>query len=262
MGKRFTDTEKWHKDWFASLPAKEKLLWLYCCDTCNAAGIADFSERIYSFILGFKVTKEMINNAFGSKIMWLENNKFFIVPFIEFQYEKLSRECRPHLPIIKMLEKYGIDYEALDPDDLNSKQMRRRIGKNTRQAIFARDKFECQYCGAHNDLTIDHIVPLSKGGTNEDDNLITACRSCNSYKGEQSLEEIKEILQTDSLGDISLNRVSNILNRVFKKLNRVSNFSDTLEEKEKEKEKEQEITKGGTGERELFDTPSAFDLFW
>lgn len=265
MAKRFTDTEKWTKEWFGNLPAKEKLLWLYCLDTCNSAGIADFNPRLYSFILGFKVTKDMIDRAFGQKVMWLEENKFFIVPFIEFQYEKLSRECRPHLPIIKTLEKYGINFEALDPNDLNAKQMRKRISQNTRQAIFSRDKFECQYCGAHDDLTIDHIVPLTQGGTNEDDNLITACVSCNSYKGTLTLEELAKKLETTSLGNMSLNRVSNILNRVFKKLNRVSNISDTLKDKEKEKDNNNiniNNIKTTTKQVELLSVPTAFDLFW
>lgn len=264
MGKRFTDTEKWNKEWFSNLPAKEKLLWLYCCDTCNAAGIADFNPRLYSFILGFKVTKELINRAFGTKVMWIEENKFFIVPFIEFQYEKLSRECRPHLPIIKTLEKYGIDYEALDPDNLNQKQMRKRISQNTRQAIFARDKFECQYCGSHDELTLDHIIPLTQGGTNEDDNLITACVSCNSAKGTLTLEELAKKLETTSLGNMSLNRVSNILNRVSKKLNRVSKISDTLKEKEKEYiNNNNNINNTTTPEQaDLFPVPTLFDQFW
>jgi hypothetical protein len=58
-----------------------------------------------------------------------------------------------------------------------------------RQQIFARDEYVCQYCGANEDLTCDHIIPLSRGGTNDDDNLTTACRSCNSSKGSRLLSE-------------------------------------------------------------------------
>lgn len=43
--------------------------------------------------------------------------------------------------------------------------------------------FECVNCGSKENLTIDHIRPISKGGTNEEDNLQILCKSCNSKKG-------------------------------------------------------------------------------
>ena len=50
--------------------------------------------------------------------------------------------------------------------------------------IFARDGQKCWYCGSEKDLTIDHIIPKSKGGKNSWKNLITSCGSCNHAKGE------------------------------------------------------------------------------
>ena len=47
----------------------------------------------------------------------------------------------------------------------------------------------CAYCGATDNMSIDHVIPLSKGGTHEIDNLLPACRSCNSSKGARPLEE-------------------------------------------------------------------------
>lgn len=52
-----------------------------------------------------------------------------------------------------------------------------------RQAIFKRDGFKCVICGATDDLTLDHVIPRSKGGTSESGNLQTLCRSCNTSKG-------------------------------------------------------------------------------
>lgn len=51
--------------------------------------------------------------------------------------------------------------------------------------IFARDGYRCKRCGADwtCDLTLDHIVPRSKGGTDDADNLQTLCQRCNSKKG-------------------------------------------------------------------------------
>lgn len=105
MGKRFTDTSKWTKQWFGDLSIREKVLWLYCCDACDAAGIADFSSKFFSAAVGFPVKKETLDKAFGDRIVWLESSKFFIPSFIEFQYGQLTEACKPHKPIIKELEK-------------------------------------------------------------------------------------------------------------------------------------------------------------
>ena len=52
-----------------------------------------------------------------------------------------------------------------------------------RQAVFKRDGFKCVFCGATDDLTLDHVIPRSKGGSSNPDNLQTLCRSCNTSKG-------------------------------------------------------------------------------
>ena len=52
----------------------------------------------------------------------------------------------------------------------------------TRFNVFLRDKFSCQYCGSKKDLTFDHLLPRSKGGKTDWDNVVTACSSCNVKK--------------------------------------------------------------------------------
>ena len=52
----------------------------------------------------------------------------------------------------------------------------------TRFNLFLRDKFTCQYCGAMDDLTFDHVVPRSKGGLTRWDNVVAACAPCNLRK--------------------------------------------------------------------------------
>lgn len=59
------------------------------------------------------------------------------------------------------------------------------IRRSTRFAIYARDNFDCVYCRQvfpPYGLTLDHVVPRSKGGMNDPSNLVTACRSCNSKR--------------------------------------------------------------------------------
>lgn len=56
--------------------------------------------------------------------------------------------------------------------------------------VFARDGYRCQVCQAPGgivELTVDHIVPVSAGGTNDQTNLQTLCRSCNSRKGARAV---------------------------------------------------------------------------
>src|SRR5690606_24638813 len=59
----------------------------------------------------------------------------------------------------------------------------------TRQNIFKRDNFECQYCGTRRDLTIDHVFPRGRGGMDTWMNLVTACKKCNAKKGDYTPEE-------------------------------------------------------------------------
>ena len=58
-----------------------------------------------------------------------------------------------------------------------------------RSIIFERDGYVCTYCGSDKLLEGDHIVPLSRGGSNAFDNLATACRPCNQSKGSKAEEE-------------------------------------------------------------------------
>ena len=53
----------------------------------------------------------------------------------------------------------------------------------TRFNVFLRDKFSCQYCSSKNELTFDHLLPRSKGGKTDWNNVVTACSSCNVKKG-------------------------------------------------------------------------------
>ncbi len=70
----------------------------------------------------------------------------------------------------------------------------------TRRALFMRDKYRCQYCGASpgsRELTIDHVVPLSRGGRSCWENCVLACVSCNSKKGCRTPAEAGMILLTE-----------------------------------------------------------------
>jgi hypothetical protein len=61
----------------------------------------------------------------------------------------------------------------------------------TRENLYKRDNYTCVYCGLNkrDQLTIDHLIPVSKGGKDTWENWVTACRSCNSEKSNLDVEE-------------------------------------------------------------------------
>jgi 5-methylcytosine-specific restriction endonuclease McrA len=62
--------------------------------------------------------------------------------------------------------------------------------KISRRALFARDGWRCVYCGTTNGrLTLDHVVPRSRGGASVWENVVTSCAPCNLRKGDRLLEE-------------------------------------------------------------------------
>ena len=65
--------------------------------------------------------------------------------------------------------------------------------KFSRQNIYIRDEYRCQYCGERypeNQLTFDHVVPRSKGGRTTWENIVTCCKDCNRKKGNRAPEEV------------------------------------------------------------------------
>ena len=80
--------------------------------------------------------------------------------------------------------------------DVRSRQNR----VTNRHRIFARDRHRCQYCGRRGtafDLTLDHVLPKSRGGRTLAENLVTACRVCNNRKGDRTPEEARMPLITN-----------------------------------------------------------------
>ena len=68
----------------------------------------------------------------------------------------------------------------------------------SRRNLFKRDRFTCQYCGAQpgtEELTIDHLVPRSRGGTTTWENCVLACVTCNKRKADRTPEQARMMLR-------------------------------------------------------------------
>ena len=64
--------------------------------------------------------------------------------------------------------------------------------KITRRAVLARDSWTCQYCGSRKSgLTVDHVIPRSRGGKSVWENIVAACATCNRRKGNRLPREIQ-----------------------------------------------------------------------
>lgn len=92
----------------------------------------------------------------------------------------------------------GVEYRS----ELPERQWQKRVPKDVREFVYMRDGYECVYCSRYlyeeyvrgdECLTIDHALPRALGGTNEADNLVCCCRSCNSKKGGKSFNTYEEI---------------------------------------------------------------------
>lgn len=85
-----------------------------------------------------------------------------------------ERRCYPEPSVVRLSSYVKVPYQA-------------RIALN-RRAVFARDGHRCQYCGAAAE-NLDHVIPRSKGGPHSWDNVVAACRPCNSRKQDRFLED-------------------------------------------------------------------------
>lgn len=79
---------------------------------------------------------------------------------------------------------------------LNEMRIERRnvlYWDDLRKFVFKRDNYTCNYCGKIGGiLECDHIIPFSKGGSNEIQNLTTSCRKCNRQKKDKSVDEFNK----------------------------------------------------------------------
>lgn len=95
---------------------------------------------------------------------------------------------------VEVLEEYGREIRSVSftiklPSVIRLLKMVKRPNddvKFSRQNIYARDKYRCQYCGKRfcsEELTYDHVIPKARGGKTEWTNIVTCCVKCNRKKG-------------------------------------------------------------------------------
>ena len=89
------------------------------------------------------------------------------------------------LPIVALMKpaKQAKTDENSGQHRLKHERSNRSIPSSVRQAVLDRDDYLCRYCGRRSQtMEVDHIIPVSQGGTSTLENLVTACRKCNRKK--------------------------------------------------------------------------------
>lgn len=115
MGKRFTETTKWSDKWFRTLEPSQKLGWLYILDNCDQSGVIELDEGLADFQIGGAVDWHGLFAASEGRVERLENGKLWVSKFVNFQYGKLSAACKPHVPVLRLIEKNGLSQRVLIP---------------------------------------------------------------------------------------------------------------------------------------------------
>jgi len=112
LSKRFTDSGKWEKEWFRKLKPEYKAFWEYMRDRCDNAGIWDVDFELASFMVGCELDVEEIKKVFKKQFIEINDKKWFLTDFIEWQYNCSIKDLNPdnnaHLSVIRHLEKYKI----------------------------------------------------------------------------------------------------------------------------------------------------------
>lgn len=104
MSKRFTDTDKWDRPWFLSLPPEYKALWEYIRDKCDRAGVWYVNFELAAYLIKAPIDPATARQLFDKQIEPIgDGSRWFIPSFIDFQYGHLSPDNRAHTAIIERL---------------------------------------------------------------------------------------------------------------------------------------------------------------
>jgi 5-methylcytosine-specific restriction endonuclease McrA len=119
----------------------------------------------------------------------------------EFDGDRVLRSARAEFPVPSVIRRRIY---------INIRR-RREASSMKRLRIYMRDKFRCQYCGDKKpagQLTLDHILPRSRGGDNSPVNVVTACVACNNRKADRTPAEARmPLLTSQSALRVKLERV-------------------------------------------------------
>ena len=139
----------------------------------------------------YRITKKLLTKIINSNVKTAKTSFFATVRLIQTNYyggfvqakNSVFSEDEILETIYKLEQKNNGFYLNSDIWDSIVKIERSKVSNKIRFQIYERDGYRCRKCGSTENLEIDHIYPISKGGKTELSNLQTLCRNCNLKKG-------------------------------------------------------------------------------
>jgi hypothetical protein len=107
MAKRFTDSAKWDDPWFAELPSKYKLFYLYLLDECDHAGVWKVNFRKANFMIGETLEQAEVLRYMSDRVKRVDEAYWFVSKFIKFQYGGLKND-NVGISVQSILKKHGL----------------------------------------------------------------------------------------------------------------------------------------------------------
>jgi len=150
MAKRMTDTDKWNKRWFRKLPPHYKCFWNYICDRCNHAGVWEKDFELAEMYIGKVISEEKALNLFKKHIIEVDDERWYLSDFIEFQYKCKPSELNPdnkaHRSVINIIKKHQKLKSLLSPllgaqdKNKNKDKERKRDSKERKHKVKIKKK--------------------------------------------------------------------------------------------------------------------------
>lgn len=159
----------------------------------SSASAAECKQLGIPYKRFLKIEQKLVNDISISPIceMQIECEKEYTSPAGRNEY--FEGDVFSEEEIRTMVETIKQENIMRSSEEYRRKMERRRVTDKLRYQILRRDGFRCQLCGASQAdgvrLHVDHIIPVSKGGTSDVENLRTLCDRCNLGKGDQMEDE-------------------------------------------------------------------------
>jgi len=156
------------------------------------------------------------NNKIGGKIYKTNdiNKAFFYLTIQGAEKDIKNATSKLHNYSIKI-----ISDDAINSQPKKTKCKRIHFSLSTRQAIYHNANCRCQICGkliTYEEFTVDHIIPLANGGTNDMSNLQSACLQCNKIKADILPDDFMNKINDITLYQLQNNYDKNIAKSIVK----------------------------------------------
>lgn len=122
MAKRFTDSAKWDDPWFAELPSKYKLFYIYLLDECDHAGVWKVNFRKANFMIGETLEQAEVLRYMSDRVRRIDEAYWLVSKFIKFQYGSLKND-KVGLSALAILKKHGLTEFAEEQKEAPTKPL-------------------------------------------------------------------------------------------------------------------------------------------